>query len=50
VSDNGQLPGDDNKKRFGGVTTTRIVLWIVVGGFAVYLIVVGIIGILAKAQ
>jgi hypothetical protein len=39
-------PGQDpNKPK---ITTTRIVIWLVVGGVAVYLIISGIVGILAK--
>jgi hypothetical protein len=51
MSDDLKLPGEDDKKKwYSGVTTTRIVLWVVVGGFAIYLIVTGIYGILTKAQ
>jgi hypothetical protein len=30
------------------ITTTRIVIWLAVGGVALYLIISGIVGILAK--
>jgi hypothetical protein len=33
-----------------GITRNRIGLWIVVGGFALYMIITGIIGILTKAR
>ena len=38
--------GDDPNKPT--ITTTRIVIWLAVGGVAVYLIISGIVGILAK--
>ena len=37
-----KLPGDDKKKK--DVPFTRLAIWIIVGGFAIYLIVTGIIG------
>jgi hypothetical protein len=33
-----------------GITRNRIGLWIVVGGFALYMIITGIVGILTKAR
>ena len=36
--------------RRGGVTPLRLAVWIVGGGFAIYLIVTGIVGILTKAR
>jgi len=39
-------PGDDPQKP--KITTTRIAIWLVVGGVAICLIVSGIVGIIAK--
>jgi hypothetical protein len=33
-----------------GATPTRVVVWILGGGFALYLIVTGVVGILTKAR
>lgn len=33
-----------------GATPTRVIVWILGGGFAVYLIVTGVVGILTKAR
>jgi hypothetical protein len=33
-----------------GPTPARLVVWIIVGGFALFLIVTGIVGILTKAR
>ena len=41
----GQKPGPR-----GGVTPTRLVVWILGGGFAIYLIITGVVGILTKAR
>ncbi len=38
-----QMPKDRGK-----ITSTRIVVWIVVAGVGVYLVITGIIGIIAK--
>lgn len=38
------------RKEKAGWTRNRIMIWIVVGGFAIYLIVTGIVGILTKAR
>ncbi len=38
-----QLPGGKPK-----LTTTRILIWVIVGGVAIYLIISGIVGIIAK--
>ena len=35
---------------WAGVTTQRLVVWIVGGGVAIYLIVTGVVGILTKAR
>ncbi|HEY4153288.1 MAG TPA: hypothetical protein VGM38_08200 [Pseudolysinimonas sp.] len=39
-------PGEDPKKP--RLTTTRIVIWLVVAGIGLYLVISGIVGILAK--
>jgi hypothetical protein len=39
----------ERKARFGA-TPTRLIVWILVGGFAIYLIVTGIVGIVTKAR
>jgi len=39
-------PGNDPQKP--KITSTRIVIWLVVGGIALYLIISGIAGIIAK--
>jgi hypothetical protein len=39
-----------SKKRNLPITTNRIVLWVVVGGIALYLIISGVVGIIAKGQ
>ena len=41
-------PGNDpNKSR---LTTTRVVIWIAVAGIGLYLVITGIVGILAKGS
>ena len=45
----GELPDDKPGPR-GRPTPTRLVLWIVGAGFAIYLIVTGVVGILTKAR
>lgn len=40
---------DPAKTRFTP-STTRIVIWVVVGGVGVYLLVIGVIGMLGKGQ
>jgi len=42
-----KLPGDDEKK--SPVSMNRLALWLVVGGIGAYLLLSGIVGILAKA-
>ena len=44
-----KLPGEDDKKK-QTISTSRITIWVVVSGVALYLLVSGIVGILAKAQ
>ena len=44
-----ELPLELRKEK-AGWTRNRIVIWIVVGGFAIYLIVTGVVGILTKAR
>jgi len=39
-------PGEDPKKP--KITTTRIVIWLAVAGVGLYLVISGIVGILAK--
>jgi hypothetical protein len=38
------------RKQKAGLTRNRLGIWIVVGAFAIYLIVTGIVGILTKAR
>lgn len=38
------------RREKAGVTRNRVLIWIVVGGFAIYLIVTGLVGILTKAR
>ena len=44
-----ELPLELRKKK-AGWTKNRIGVWIVLGAFAIYLIVTGIVGILTKAR
>lgn len=44
-----KLPGDDEKKK-KEVSFARFAIWIIVGGIAVYMILSGIIGGLAKGN
>ena len=39
-----KLPGEDKKNE---VSLTRIAIWIIVGGIALYLLISGIVGIIA---
>ena len=39
---------DDRKKAAAPVTKNRIIFWILVGGFGLYLVVTGAIGLLTK--
>ena len=41
------LPGDAEKKK-REISFTRIAVWLIAGGFGAYLIISGIIGIVAK--
>lgn len=43
------LPLEDRRKK-AGITRNRIGLWVVGVGFALYLIITGIVGILTKAR
>ncbi|WP_309616545.1 hypothetical protein [Salinibacterium sp.] len=43
-----KLPGEDNEKK--GVSFTRIVIWVLVGGVGLYLVISGVVGILVKAS
>jgi hypothetical protein len=36
--------------REGGASRNRIVAWVVVGGFGLYLIITGVVGIITKAR
>jgi hypothetical protein len=42
-----KLPGDDEKKK-GQPSFGRIAIWVVVGGVGAYLLISGIVGIIAK--
>lgn len=42
-----KLPNEDDKKP--SVSTGRLVIWVVVTGVALYLLVSGIVGIIAKS-
>ena len=41
-----KLPQDDNKKP-GGITTSRVIIWLVVGVVGAYLVISGVIGIVS---
>ncbi|HEX7833962.1 MAG TPA: hypothetical protein VF479_00675 [Pseudolysinimonas sp.] len=41
-----KLPGDDQKKP--AISWQRIAVWVVVGGVAIYLIITGLAGVIAK--
>ncbi|HEX4402048.1 MAG TPA: hypothetical protein VHZ98_12040 [Galbitalea sp.] len=38
------------RKKKAGWNWNRVLIWIIVGGFALYLIITGIVGILTKAR
>ena len=42
-----KLPGEDKKKK-GEISTRRIVIWLVVSGVGLYLVISGVVGIIAK--
>lgn len=42
-----KLPGDDENKK-GEISMTRMAIWVIVGGIAIYLIISGVVGIIAK--
>ncbi|MEP6478579.1 MAG: hypothetical protein ABJB03_04255 [Rhodoglobus sp.] len=44
-----KLPGDDEKKKTQ-ISLGRIAIWVVVGGVGAYLVISGIVGIIAKGQ
>jgi hypothetical protein len=44
-----ELPLDERRKK-AGLTRNRVAIWVIVGGFALYLIITGIVGILTKAR
>ncbi|WP_168916519.1 hypothetical protein [Microcella flavibacter] len=41
------LPGDAEKKK-REVSFTRLAVWVIAGGFGAYLVITGLIGVLAK--
>ena len=41
-----KLPGDEKKKP--AISWQRIAVWVVVGGVAIYLIITGLAGVIAK--
>lgn len=43
-------PPADTRGARGGLTPLRLGVWIIGGGFAIYLIITGIVGILTKAR
>ena len=45
-----QDPPVENRRVMGGITPLRLAVWILGGGFAIYLIITGVIGILTKAR
>ncbi len=45
MSDPDRPPGEPPRR---GPSTTRVIVWIVVAGIAIYLIVTGIIGVVQK--
>ncbi|HMH59555.1 MAG TPA: hypothetical protein VK537_10280 [Galbitalea sp.] len=38
------------RRQKAGITRNRIGIWIIVGGFALYMIITGIVGIITKAR
>lgn len=42
------LPGDAEKKK-REISPTRLAVWVIAGGFGVYLVLTGILGMLEKA-
>ncbi|MDH6179835.1 hypothetical protein M2152_000017 [Microbacteriaceae bacterium SG_E_30_P1] len=42
-----KLPGEDDKKK-GGISNGRLLIWIVVAGVGLYLVISGVVGIIAK--
>ena len=47
IDDELALPGDAEKKK-REISFTRIAVWLIAGGFGAYLIISGIIGMVAK--
>ena len=43
-----KLPGDEKKKP--AISFSRIAIWVVVGGVGLYLVITGVVGIIAKGQ
>ena len=41
------LPGDAEKKK-REISPTRLAIWLIAGGFGAYLLISGLVGILAK--
>ena len=44
-----KLPGEGDKKK-GEVSFGRLAIWIIVGGVGLYLVLSGVVGIIAKGQ
>jgi hypothetical protein len=44
-----ELPLEQRRQK-AGITRNRIGIWIVLGGFALYMIITGIVGIITKAR
>jgi len=42
-----KLPGEDAKKK-GEISFRRIVIWVIVSGVGLYLVISGVVGIIAK--
>lgn len=49
MNDDLKLPGEDDRKK-QGVSSGRMMIWLVVGGIGLYLVLSGVIGILTKAS
>jgi hypothetical protein len=49
----GQKPDDKSfqgRLKKWGLTTNRLILWVLVGGFGLYLLITGIVGVITKAR
>jgi hypothetical protein len=42
-----KLPGDDENKK-GAISFNRIAIWVIVGAVGLYLVISGVVGVIAK--